>query len=177
MLWTFFIVFFLKNEINGTDNLRRRYSPSAFRSSSKFSDDFIVHFPEKSALFLSMFTLIVRVFADDRLLWLLCWSSLCSQVCWAASSGCICLSFDWLRPRLRPTLVQPMQTPLGLAEGDFPPPIPDLPSTSGRSGGILERTELWCWHQAGFYSDEMWYLQGDPLIPTLKQILNRFGDV
>lgn len=30
------------------------YLPSAFKSSSKFSDDFIFHFPEKSAIFFSI---------------------------------------------------------------------------------------------------------------------------
>lgn len=49
-----------------------RYSPRTFRSSSKFSEDFIVHFPEKSAVFRSMVMLPVwDFFTDDELKWLL----------------------------------------------------------------------------------------------------------
>lgn len=41
------------------------YSPSSFKSSSKFSEDFIAHFPEKSAISVSM---LKQAAADDNFL-------------------------------------------------------------------------------------------------------------
>lgn len=113
------------SDIHQIDNPQRPYSPSTFKSSSKFSDDFIVHFPEKSAVFLSMLTLSVGVFTNDRLglFVLLLLTGLLSSLL------CLHLPLHWLADTSSASGVDPTNTDTGGRVGlspwypIYPPPL------------------------------------------------------
>lgn len=87
------------------------HSLSAFKSSSKFSEDFIFHLPEKSGIGFSI--VIERKKSKCFVLFVFCrqshkarsLSSFCASfflrwpMCTALSSACICASIDWLKDR------------------------------------------------------------------------------
>lgn len=96
------------NELSPRSHL---HSLSAFKSSSKFSDDFIFHLPEKSGI---VFSIVIER-RNGRLVLggvycrqshrarSLSPASRCASfslrqpMCTALSSACICASIDWLR--------------------------------------------------------------------------------